>query len=153
MSFVRRYKNMNTDLDDVYKDVIDEFQGMEELNIVNELEGEANGKPFKSVTAVRGNIPRVFVGALREVTMSITGDPNDFIVELHTGAWFSNLAMPGMGGFIIAGPIGGLVGAGASGIVAVDYQMKMSKRLREIVDEHSKEDLTIDKEEIFHTTA
>jgi hypothetical protein len=62
---------------------------------------------------------------------------------------FGQIVFPGAGGFLIAGPIGAGVGAGASGLVAVDYQRKLAKRIRELVDQHSKKDLTLDKIESF----
>lgn len=143
MAFVRRYKDLETDLDSLYKSIVKELSTTNELNVVNELKGKANDKAFRSVTATRESIPRIFVGGLREVTVTITGDPDDFIIEAHTGAWLSNLIMPGAGGLLIAGPIGAGVGAGASGIVAADYQWKLSKRIRELVDKHSKKELTL----------
>ncbi len=141
--------NLGTDLDSLYKAIVKELQENKELNVVGELKGEINGRPFRSVTAVRASIPRAFVGALREVTVSITGEKDDFLVEVHTGAWFSNLAMPGVGGLLIAGPLGGVAGAGASAIVAIDYQRKLAKRVRELVKANSEKELTIDKVESF----
>lgn len=149
MAYVRRYKDMDTNLDDLYKAVVTELSNTKEMNVVNELNGKANDKNFKSVTATRGSVPRIFVGGLREVTVTITGDPDDFIVEAHTGAWLSNLALPGAGGFLIAGPIGAGIGAGASGLVAVDYQRKLGKRIRDLVNQHSKKELTVDNIESF----
>lgn len=143
--------NLGTDLEALYKAIVGELQENKELNVAKELKGEINGKPFRSVTAVRGSIPRAFVGALREVTVTLAGEPDDFVVEIHTGAWFSNLAMPGAGGLLIAGPLGGIAGAGTSAIVAIDYQRKLSKRLRELVKSNSKNKLTIDNVESFPT--
>ena len=144
MPFVRRYKDADTDLDALYNSIVAELQNTKELNIVNELKGEANGRPFWSVIAVRSSVPRAFIGALREVVVTITGEPNDFIVEAHTGAWFNNLTMPGLGGLLIAGPLGGIGAAGASAIVAVDYQRKLSGKVRELVKLSSKKELTLD---------
>jgi hypothetical protein len=108
-----------------------------------------DGKPFMTAMAARRSIPRSFVGALREVTVSVIGEPNDFLVEVHTGAWLRNMLMPGTAGLIIAGPIGGAVGAGATAIVAVDYQRKLSKRIMELVKDNSKKEVTLDKVETF----
>lgn len=149
LPFVRRYMNLGTDLDSLYKAVVGELQETKDLNVAGELKGEVNGRPFRSVTAVRASIPRFFVGALREVTVTITGQPDDFLVEVHTGAWMSNLAMPGVGGLLIAGPLGGIAGAGTSAIVAVDYQRKLSKKIRELVKANSKKQLTLDDIESF----
>jgi len=149
MPFVKRYMGLGTDLDGLYKAVVKELQGVKELNVVNELKGEVNGRPFRSVTAVRRSIPRTFVGALREITATLTGTSEDFIVEVHTGAWFSNLALPGAEGLLIAGPLGGIAAAGASAIIAIEYERKLWKRIRELVKENSKKELTIEKEEHF----
>lgn len=149
MKFVRRYKNLNTNINALYTAIVNELQANKELNIVNELKGDINEKPFRSVTAVRKSIPRTFVGALREVTVTLTGEPNDFVAEVHTGSWFSNLAMPGTAGLLIAGPLGGAVGAGASAIVAADYQRKLSNRIRDLVKENSKNQLLIENVENF----
>lgn len=151
MPSVRRYMNLGTDLETLYKAIVGELQENKELNVVRELKGEINSKPFRSVTAVRGSIPRAFVGALREVTVTLTGEPDDFLVEIHTGAWFNNLVMPGAGGLLIAGPLGGIAGASTSAIIAVDYQRKLWKRLRDLVTINSKNKLTIDNVENFPT--
>lgn len=147
MTYVRRYRDLETDLGGLYKDLVQELSGKKELRIVNEMEGKSDGTPFKSVTAVRSSTPRAFVGGLREVTVSLTGEPNDFLLEAHTGAWMSNLALPGAGGFLIGGPIGGAAAAGASGVVAVKFQRDLTKKIKELVKKNSKKELTADKSE------
>jgi hypothetical protein len=149
MKSVRRYKDLETDLPGLYDAIKKELQTEEELNIVGELEGGIDEAPFKSITAVRTSIPRALIGGLREVTVSIVGKPDDYLVEVHTGAWLSNIAIPGAEGFLIAGPIGTAVGAGATTLSAVNYQRKLSNKIRELVKEHSKKKLDIDKEESF----
>ncbi|KXB07912.1 hypothetical protein AKJ56_02150 [candidate division MSBL1 archaeon SCGC-AAA382N08] len=94
---------------------------------------------------------RVIVGALREVTITITGESDDFVIEIHTGAWFNNLAMPGAGGLLIAGPIGAGVAAGASGLVAANYRRKLGKKINELVKKHSERELTVEKIEEIPT--
>jgi len=141
--------NLGTDLEGLYKGIVQELQDTKDLNVVKELKGEINDRPFRSVTAVRQSIPRAFVGALREVTVTLTGEPNDFIVEVHTGAWFSNLAMPGVGGLLIAGPLGGVAGAGASAIAAADYQRRLSRKMKELVKGNSKKQPTLEDVESF----
>ncbi|MFB6291697.1 MAG: hypothetical protein ABEJ25_08250 [Candidatus Bipolaricaulia bacterium] len=147
MAYVRRYKDLETDLGGLYKDLVQELSSNKELRIVNEMEGKSDGTPFKSVTAVRSSTPRAFVGGLREVTVSLTGEPNDFLLEAHTGAWMSNLALPGAGGFLIGGPIGSAAAAGASGLVAVKFQRDLTKKIKELVKKNSKKELTADKSE------
>lgn len=149
MAFVRRYKNMNTDLDKLYGAILKELQDAKELNISNELGGQVNGVPFRSVTATRVSLPRTVVGALREVTVTISGTPADYIIEMHTGAWFSNMIVPGTGGLLVAGPIGGVAAAGTSTLLSVEYQRKLKNRIKELVKQHSKEKYTEEKIETF----
>ena len=104
MPFVRRYKDMNTDLEALYKDIVKELQNEKELNIAKELKGDVNDVPFMSVTANRSTVPKLVTGTLREVTVTITGEKNDYLIEMHTGELFSNLAMPYMGASILVGP-------------------------------------------------
>jgi len=149
MPVVRRYKDLNTDLDNLYKAMIREIQETKELNIVNELKGDVKGRPFWSITAVRRSVPKAFIGALREVTCTITGKPDDFIVEIHTGAWFNNLIVPSTGTPIIVGPLDGVDCAGAKAIIPLEYQRNLAKRLRELVKKHSKKELALEKVTTF----
>jgi len=149
MPFVRRYMDMNTDLDALYKDVVKELQNTRELNVGPELAGEVNGIPFRSVTATRVSLPRAVVGALREVSVAITGSPNDYLIELSTSSWLSNMILPGTGGLLIAGPLGGLAAAGATTIYGVNYQRTLKNKIKELVKKHSKQEYTADKVETF----
>jgi len=149
MPFVRRYKDLGTDLNALYKDIVKELQNTKELNVARELEGEINGQPFKSVTAVRASIPRAFIGALREVTVTLTGKPDDYVMELHTGAWLSNMLLPGTGGLLIAGPLGGVAVAGTTAIVAAQYQRTLKNKVKDLVKKNSKKEYTDQKIETF----
>ena len=149
MAFVRRYKDMDTNLKALYKDIVSELQNEKELNIGNELSGDVNGIPFMTVTAQRASVPKALTGTLREVTVSISGKPNDYLIELHTGAWLSNLLVPGTGGFLIAGPVGAVAAGGATALFAVNYRRKMKNRLKELVKKHSKKPYSDDKVETF----
>ena len=149
MPIVRRYKDLSTDLDSLYRALKREIKETEDLNVINELKGEVKGRQFWSVTAVRKSVPKAFIGALREVTISITGKPDDFIVEIHTGAWFNNLIVPSTGTPIIVGPLDGVDCAGAKAIIPIEYQRKLAKRLRELVKKHSKKELTLEKVTTF----
>lgn len=102
-----------------------------------------------SLSATKASAPRFLVGALREVTVSITGAPEDFLVEGHTGSWFSNIAMPGVAGILIAGPIGFAVGAGTLTIMALDYERKVWKKVRELVEKNSKKHLELNNVEVY----
>ena len=149
MPFVRRYKNMDTSLKALYKDIVSELQNEKELNIGTELSGDVNNVPFMSVTAHRASMPKALTGTLREVTVTISGKPNDYIIEMHTGAWLSNMIVPGTGAFLIAGPVGAVAAGGATALFAVNYQRKMKNRLKELIKKHSKKPYSDDKVETF----
>jgi len=149
MPYVRRYKDLNTDLDALYKDIIKELKNTKELNIGTELTGEVNGIPFKSLTATRSSIPRAVVGALRDVTVTITGTPNDYLIELSTSSWLSNMIVPGTGAFLLAGPLGGLAAAGTTTLLGVNYQRNLNNKIKELVKKNSKKKYDADKVETF----
>jgi hypothetical protein len=140
---------MNTDLDSLYKDIVKELQNEKELNIGKELKGDVNGVPFMSVTAHRSTIPKLVTGTLREVTVTITGVKNDYLIEMHTGEWFSNLAMPYLGASILVGPLAGLAAAGTTGLIAAQYGRKLKAKIKELVKKHSKAEYTDEKVETF----
>lgn len=149
MPFVRKYKDMNTDLEALYKDIAKELQNEKELDIGRELKGDINGVPFMSVTAYRSSIPKLVTGTLREVTVTITGTSNDYLIEMHTGEWFSNLAMPYLGASILVGPLAGLAAAGTTGLMAAQYGRKLKGTIKDLVKKHSKAEYTADKIETF----
>ena len=149
MVFVRRYKDMDTNLLALYKDIASELQNEKELNIGTELSGDLNGIPFMSVTAQRASVPKALTGTLREVTITITGKPDDYLVEMHTGAWLSNLIVPGTGAFLIAGPVGAVAAGGATALFAVNYQRTMKNKLKKLIKKHSKKPYSDEKVETF----
>ena len=140
---------MNTDLDALYKDIVKELQNEKELNIGKELKGDVNKVPFMSVTAQRASIPKLVTGTLREVTVTITGVSNDYLIEMHTGAWFSNLAMPYLGATILVGPLAGLAAAGATGLYAGQYGRKLKGEIKKFVKKNSKGTYSDEKVETF----
>jgi hypothetical protein len=149
MPFVRRYKDMNTDLEALYKDIVKELQNEKELNIGKELKGDINSVPFMSVTAYRSSIPKLVTGTLREVTITITGEKDDYLIEMHTGEWFNNMAMPYLGASILVGPLAGLAAAGTTGLIAAQYGRKLKAEIKKLVKKHSKEEYTDEKVETF----
>lgn len=149
MPLIRRYKDMNTNLDALYKDIRKELQNEKELNLGNELKGDINGVPFMSVTAHRVSIPKLITGTLREVTVTITGVKDDYIIEMHTGEWFSNMAMPYLGATMLVGPLAGLAAAGTTGLIAAQYGRKLKAKIKELVKTHSKSDYSDEKVETF----
>jgi len=149
MAKVRRYLDLETDLNTLFKGVKSFLQTTNDLQIGPEITGTISGKPFMTVTATKKSVPRFLVGALREATVSITGDPNDFLVEVHTGSWFSNVAATGTAGILIAGPVGFAIGTGIPTILALEYERKLWNKIQELVEENSKKPVTIKDVEIF----
>ena len=149
MPTVKRYKDLNTDLEAVYHDIKYELQTGKELNVVKEQDGTVNGVPFKSIFAVRESVPKALTGTLREVTVTITGVADDWLLEVHTGAWFNNMITPATGGLIVAGPLGGLAASGTAAVYAVKFDRDLKNRIKEIVKKHSRKPYTDDKVETF----
>ena len=149
MPFIRRYKDLSTNLDGLYSDIVKELQQEKDLEIINENEGVINGVGFKTVTAVRANIPRVVTGTLRDATITIAGVPDDWLLEIHTGSWFGNMILPGAGGFLIAGPLGTAAAAGTTALMAAQYGRELKNRIKELVKKNSGKQYTADKVETF----
>jgi energy-converting hydrogenase Eha subunit E len=101
MRFIGHYRDLSTDIDLVYDAMLNELRSNNDLDIVKELMGDINGQHFKTIIAVRNNLPKDFFGSLREISFTITGKPDDYIVEVHTGSWFSNMMILGTGGAVI----------------------------------------------------
>jgi hypothetical protein len=87
---------------------------------------------------------KVFAGSLREIHVSITGTPDDFAVEVASGAWFGSILFPGAVGLIVGGPIGLAGGAAIGGIIAYEYERHMWKKILEVVKRESKVQPTIE---------
>ena len=73
------------------------------------------GKPLRSIVALNKSL-KVFAGSLREIHISILGTPDDYAVEVASGAWFGSIIFPGAVGLIVGGPIGLAAGATFGGI-------------------------------------
>jgi hypothetical protein len=50
------------------------------------------------------------------------GNPDDYAVEVASGAWFGSLAWPGAVGLVIRGPIGLAAGVAVGGIMAFEFE-------------------------------
>jgi hypothetical protein len=83
------------------------------------------------------------------VTVTISGEKNDYLVEMHTGEWFSNMAMPYLGASILVGPLAGLAAAGATGLIAAQYGRKLKGKIKNLVKKHSKAEYNDEKVETF----
>lgn len=146
---MRRYKDLNTDLDGLFQDIKKELQQDKDLTVSNETEGVINGVPFKAITAVRASLPRAITGTLREVTVTVAGLPDEWLLEMHTGAWFGNMILPGAGGFLVAGPFGAAATVGGTVVLAAEYGRKLKNRIKELVKKHSGKAYSESKIETF----
>jgi hypothetical protein len=143
MAKVQHYRGLGTNLDNLYDSIKAEIQNEKNLQIVSEYKGEMNGIPLRSVMAVNRSL-KVFAGSLREIHVSITGTPDNFAVEVASGAWFGSILFPGAVGLIVAGPIGLAGGAAIGGIIAYEYERHIWKKILEVVKRESKVQPTIE---------
>lgn len=150
MQFVRHYRDLNTNIDALYAGMMTKLQAEDDLDVVSELKGDNDGKPFRTIIAVRNSVPKAFVGSLREVTFTITGKPDDYIVEVHTGSWLNNMVGPGTTGAVagtlipvIGTALGAAAGAGASTLRGLNYNRALSNEVKELVMKNSINKLNI----------
>jgi len=118
MAKVQHYRGLNTNLDNLYNDIKRLFEVQKDLEIVSEYKGTLNAVPLRSIVAVNKS-PKVWVGSLREIHASITGNPNDYAVEVASGAWFGSLLWPGAVGLVVGGPVGLAAGLAVGGIMGL----------------------------------
>ncbi|MCP6763267.1 MAG: SHOCT domain-containing protein [Fischerella sp. CENA71] len=109
----KTYQNKNCDLDALSKTIKSWFaeQGYEVQSNENE------GAWF--IQARKSEAWRKVVGASRAFNVLIQGQPNEFFIEVGTGAWTANLAAGGVALFITGGF--SLIGSG----IAVGWSKKI----------------------------
>jgi hypothetical protein len=112
-----------------------------DLQIVSEYKGTLNGIPLRSIVAVNKSA-KVFVGQLSEIHVSITGNPNDYAVEVASNGWFGSLAWPGA--------VGLAAGATVGGIVAYEFERRMWKHVQETVKKVSQVHPTLESVDTYH---
>jgi hypothetical protein len=122
------------------------------LEIVSEYKGEMNDKPLRSIVAMNKSL-MVFAGSLREIHISILGTPDDYAVEVASGAWFGSILFPGAVGLIIGGPIGLAVGAAFGSIMAYEYEKHIWKKILKVVKRESRVQPTVDSIDHYCTSA
>ena len=137
MARVEHFKDLDTNIDNLYISIKEEIQKEKSLKLVSEVKGEMNGRPLRSITAVNTSLA-VLAGALREITVSIVGDSKDFAVEVASGSWFESLLIPGATGFVVGGPLGAVGGTTVGLIMAYQFERKIWKRIREAINKESK---------------
>ena len=152
MSKVQHYRGLNTNLEGLYQSIKAELQDQKDLEIVSEYKGELNGKPLRSIVAVNKSV-KVFAGSLREIHVSLLGTPDDYAVEVASGAWFGSILFPGAVGLIIGGPIGLVGGAAFGGIMAYEFEKHIWKKILEVVKRESKVQPTVDSVDHYYASA
>jgi hypothetical protein len=148
MARVEHYEGLDTDIDSLYYSIKQELEKEKNLKIVSEIKGEMNGKPLRSITAINRSLV-VLAGALREITISIIGDSQDFAVEVASGSWFESLLIPGVTGFIVGGPLGAVGGTTVGIVMAYQFERKIWKRISEAIDKASKNKISTENTEHY----
>ncbi|MEJ7642602.1 MAG: hypothetical protein WKF36_10465 [Candidatus Nitrosocosmicus sp.] len=134
---------VNTNLERLYESIKKELEGQKDVNIVSEYNGTMNSLPLRSIVAVNKS-PKVWTGSLREIHVSITGGPNDYAVEVASGAWFGSLVWTGAVGLVVGGPIGLAAGATVGGIMAYEFEKHMWNKILEVVKRENGIQPTVD---------
>ena len=75
--------------------------------------------PLRSIVALNKS-PKVCVSA--KFMCPFTGYPNDYAVEVASGAWFGSLLWPGAVGLVVGGQIGLAPGLAVGGIMAYEFE-------------------------------
>ena len=148
MARVEHYRGLHTNIDSLYNSIKQELEMEKNLKIVSEIKGEMNGKPLRSITAINKSLV-VLAGALREITISIIGDSEDFAVEVASGSWFESLLIPGVTGFLVGGPLGAVGGTTVGIVMAYQFERKIWKRISEAIDKESKNKITTENTEHY----
>lgn len=151
MAKVQHYRGLGTNLENLYNSIKTELENEKNLQIVSEYKGELNDIPLRSIVAVNKSL-KVFAGSLREIHVSITGSPDDYAVEVASGAWFGSILFPGAVGLIVGGPIGLVGGAAIGGIIAYEFERNMWKKILDVVKRESKVQPTIESIDHYYST-
>jgi hypothetical protein len=147
---VQHYRRLNTDLDKLYNSIKQLLEHQKDLQIVSEYKGTMNAIPLRSIVAVNKSA-KVWVGSLRDINVSITGNPDDYAVEVASGAWFGSLAWPGAVGLVIGGPVGLAAGVAVGGVMAYEFEKHVWQKVLEVIKKESGVQPTIDSVDHYHT--
>jgi hypothetical protein len=152
MAKVQHYRGLNTNLEQLYDNIKGELEVQKDLEIVSEYKGTMNSVPLRSIVAVNKS-PKVWAGSLREIHVSITGNPSDYAVEVASGAWFGSLLWTGAVGLIVGGPVGLAAGATVGGIIAYEFEKHIWKKILEVVKRESENQPTVDSiDHYYHSS-
>jgi hypothetical protein len=146
---VQHYRRLGTNLDNLYNSIKDLLETQKELRIVSEYKGFLNSVPLRSIVAVNTS-PKVWAGSLREIHVSITGNPDDYAVEVASGAWFGSLIWPGAVGLIVGGPVGLAAGVAVGGIMAYEFEKHLWNKVLEVVKKESTVQPSLDSIDHYH---
>ena len=105
--------------------------------------------PLRSIVAVNTS-PKVWAGSLREIHVSITGNPDDYAVEVASGAWFGSLIWPSAVGLIVGGPMGLAAGVAVGGIMAYEFEKHLWNKVLEVVKKESTVQPSLDSIDHYH---
>lgn len=136
-------RGLNTDLDKLYNSIKQLLEEQKDLQIVSEYKGLLNAVPLRSIVAVNKSA-KVWVGSLREIHVSITGNTDDYAVEVASGAWFGSLIWPGAVGLLVGGPVGLAAGVAVGGVKAYEFEKHVWEKVLEVVKKGSAVQPTID---------
>ena len=149
MAKVQHYRGLKTNLDNLYNSVTSSVTSSKRARIVSEYNGLLNSIPLRSIVAVNTS-PKVWAGSLREIHVSITGNPDDYAVEVASGAWFGSLIWPGAVGLVFGGPVGLAAGVAVGGIMAYEFEKHVWEKVLEVVKKESAVHPTIDSVNHYH---
>ena len=149
MAKVQHYRGLNTNLEKLYNDIKQLLEDQKDLQIVSEYKGTLNAVPLRSIVAINKS-PKVWVGSLREIHVSVTGYPNDYAVEVASGASFGSLIWPGAVGLVVGGPVGLAAGVAVGGIMAYEFEKHVWQKVLEVIKKESETQPTIDSVEHHH---
>lgn len=125
------------------------LEGQKDLQTVSEYKGLLNAVPLRSIVAVNKS-PKVWIGSLREIHVFITGNPDDYAVEVASGAWFGSLAWPGAVGLVVGRPVGLAAGVAVGGIMAYEFEKHVWQKVLEVIKKESAVQPTIDSVDHYH---
>lgn len=149
MAKVQHYRGLNTNLDNLYSAVKELLESQKDLRLVSEYKGSLNSVPLRSIVAVNTS-PKVWAGSLREIHVSVTGTPEDYAVEVASGAWFGSLIWPGAVGLIVGGPVGLAAGVAVGGIMAYEFEKHLWEKVLEVVKKESTVQPTLESIDHYH---
>ena len=148
----KHYRGLSTNLDKLYDSIKQEIQIQKDIEIVSEYKGSMNSIPLRSIVAVNKS-PKVWAGSLREIHVSVTGNPDDYAIEVASGAWFGSLIWTGAVGLLVGGPIGLAAGATVGGIVAYEFEKHIWNKILEVVKKESEIQPTVDSiDHYYHSS-